>query len=181
MVSLKSKITKALVNYYLLNKGADLYVNELARTLELDPKNTYRKLIELEDQGVLLSRFSGQQKYYRLNKDYPLLKELRTIVDSTIGLPNIIRESLKSISAIKSAYIFGSFAKNELDEHSDIDILVIGEHKPLEVSKKTGALSKNFKRQFNAINMTSEEYDKKIKKGDPFLKNIFKSKIIKVV
>ena len=132
MVSLKSKITKALINYFLLNESAEAYVNELARFLEIDPKNTYRKLIELEQQGVLISRFSGKQKYYRLNRNYPLLKELKAIVSATIGLANIVNEKLKVISGIESAYIFGSYANDQLDEHSDIDILVIGSHKPLE-------------------------------------------------
>ena len=181
MVAIKSKVTKALINYYLLNKGAELYVNESARLLELDPKNTHRKLVELEEQGVLLSRFSGQQKYYRLNINYPLLKELRAIVDSTIGLPAMICENIKSIFGIKEAYIFGSFAKNELDEHSDIDILVIGTHRPFEVSKKMAALSKKLKREFNAINMSSKEYERKKYLKDPFLQNIFASKIIKVL
>ena len=181
MVSLKSKITRVLVTYFLLNDGVELYINEMARLFELDPKNTHKKLVDLERQGLLLSRFSGKQKYYRLNNDYPLLNELRTIFNSTIGLHDMIAQKFKHIDGIKLAYIIGSFAKNQLDEHSDIDLLVVGEHDSTEVSKVTVKLGRKFKRQFNAVNMTSDEYKKKQKAGDAFLKGVLNGKLIKVV
>ncbi|MCX5667712.1 MAG: hypothetical protein NTY34_05330 [Candidatus Omnitrophica bacterium] len=40
MISLRSKVAIKLLDYYFLNPEAQVYINELARILELDPKNT---------------------------------------------------------------------------------------------------------------------------------------------
>ena len=48
MISLRSKVAVKLLDYYFLNPEAQHYINELARILELDPKNTETKLKEFE-------------------------------------------------------------------------------------------------------------------------------------
>jgi len=63
MISLRSKITIKLLDYYFLNPNAQVYINELARILEIDPKNTETKLKELEMEGLFKSEFRGKQRY----------------------------------------------------------------------------------------------------------------------
>ncbi|MFH1710456.1 MAG: winged helix-turn-helix domain-containing protein [bacterium] len=86
MVSLRSKITIKLLNYYFLNKGASNYINELAKILEVDPKNLYRKLNELEKEGLFESEFRGKQRYYRLSRNFPLLEQYKDIFEQTCGI-----------------------------------------------------------------------------------------------
>ncbi len=52
MVQWRSKITRALLDYFLLQEGPPLHINELARQLHLDSGNLTRKLKELEMEGV---------------------------------------------------------------------------------------------------------------------------------
>ena len=80
MISLRSKVTIKILNYFFINPDARHYINELARILNLDPKNVDTKLKELEKEGLLKSEFSGKQRYFYLSKKYPLLKEYRQIV-----------------------------------------------------------------------------------------------------
>ena len=49
-----------------------------------DLKQRIRK--ELEEEGVLESSKRGNQKYYFLNKKYPLLKEVKKIFELKYGL-----------------------------------------------------------------------------------------------
>ena len=79
MFNLNSTITNRVLRFFFINSGEKGYVNELARILEVDPGNLSRKLKELESEGVLISEFSGKQRYYYLNKKYPLLKETKKI------------------------------------------------------------------------------------------------------
>jgi len=53
MISLRSEITRKLLNYFFLNPEASLYVNELARKLGLDKRNLVKKMKELEKEGLL--------------------------------------------------------------------------------------------------------------------------------
>ena len=86
MLLLSSKITKSLLSYYFLHEDGSLYVNEIVRRLGVDKRNLVKKLREFEKEGILASEQKGNQKYYSLNKKYPLYKEYKKIVMKTIGL-----------------------------------------------------------------------------------------------
>ena len=79
----------------------------------------------LERDGLFLSEVSGRQKYFRLNRKYPLFSEVRNIVAKTIGALAIIRQSLEKIDGIEEAYLYGSFARNQQQGndrcHAEID------------------------------------------------------------
>jgi len=77
MFNLNSKIANKILRYFFINPSRKNYINELARILEADPGNLSRKLQELENEGILNSEFSGEQRYYFINKKYPLLKETK--------------------------------------------------------------------------------------------------------
>ena len=56
MISLRSEITKKLLNYFFINPQESLYVNELSSKLQLDKRNLVKKLKELEEVGILKSQ-----------------------------------------------------------------------------------------------------------------------------
>jgi len=56
MISLRSKITQKVLNFYFLNPHESLYVNELSRRFALDKRNLVKKLRELELAGLLAER-----------------------------------------------------------------------------------------------------------------------------
>jgi Fic family protein len=85
MLGFRSKVTIKILNYYFLNPQKSHYVNELARILIVDPANLFRKLKELEREGVLVSEMKGNQRYFSLNKNYPLLKELKKLLSCIYG------------------------------------------------------------------------------------------------
>src|ERR1700691_2861687 len=80
----------------------------------------------LERNGLFRSEVIGRQKYFQLNREYPLFDEVRKIVAKTVGAAPLITQTLKRIEGIDEAYLYGSFASNQQDAASDIDVLVIG-------------------------------------------------------
>ena len=72
MISLISKITRELLNYFFVNPHEGLYVNELAIKLMLDKRNLVKKLRELEKEGILKSQKRGNLKLYSININFPL-------------------------------------------------------------------------------------------------------------
>src|SRR3990167_3031588 len=143
MISLRSKVAVKLLDYYFLNPDAQRYINELARILELDPKNTETKLKEFEKTGIFKSEFRGKERYFFLTKDSPLLEHYRQIFLKTYGIEKRLKNMLRDIKGIKEAYIFGSYAANKMDSSSDIDILAIGSHSVLELQKVIAKLQKD--------------------------------------
>lgn len=179
MLSLKSQITQKVLNYFFINPTAKCYINELAKILEVDPKNLLRKLNELESQGLFVSEFSGRQKYYYLNKSFSLLKLYKEIFLKTLGIENILRKIVNSDKKIIEAYIFGSYAADKIDKISDIDLLIIGNHSSIDIINKINKVQKEIGREINIINLSPDEFKKK-RQSDNLLINIFLNKIIKL-
>ena len=180
MLLFKSKITQRVLNYYFVNSDKKHYINELARILKVDPKNLFRKLQELEEEGLLLSEVLGRQKYYFLNNSFYLLKEYKVIFNKTFGLEGLLQKIVSSNNDISEAYIFGSYAKNKMDSFSDIDVLLVGNFSSIEMTKKISQIEKTIGREINLLSFSSEEYSKRKNKKDDLINNILKDKIIKL-
>jgi predicted nucleotidyltransferase len=181
MISLRSKVTIKLLDYYFLNPEAQVYINELARILELDPKNTETKLKELEKEGLLKSEFRGKQRYFFLSKDNPVLDHYRQIFLKTHGIEKRLKDVIGNIKGLREAYLFGSYASNKMDSSSDIDLLAIGAHSVLELQRIIAKFQKDTGREFNVINLSTKEFEKKKKNKDPFINSVFKTKTIRLV
>lgn len=181
MISLKSEITQKVLNYFFLNPQRSLYVNELARKLSLDKRNLIKKIRELEKEGILVSEQRGNLKLYSINGKFPLYKEYKSIILKTFGFEAKLQTLLETIPGIDFAYIYGSYAGDKMDAHSDIDLLVVGRHKILILQKIISCLQKELDREINVVNMDKEEYLRRRKKKDPFIINIFKGNPIKII
>ncbi len=181
MLKLQSKIEIKVLGYFIINPHAQKYINDLAKILELDPANLHKKLKAMESEGILSSEMDGKQKYYHLNKDYPLLKEVIKIYKAKYGLEIVLAQKLKNLKGLKEAYIFGSYAENNLEEGSDIDLLLIGKHSSLEAIKRIHKLQNILEREINIVDLTEKEFEKKKKEKNEFIANIFNGAVIKII
>ncbi len=180
MINLKSKIANVVLGYFILHEGSEMFINEMARKFNLDSGNLTRKLVEFEREGILKSRLSGKQKYYSINKSFPLLKEYKKIIQKTVGFEYILKESLSDLKGIEKVVLFGSYAEDRMDLLSDIDLLVVGNHSTIELQKRIADIQKKVDREINVISYGVNEYNKK-KKSDPLLKNILKKNKINII
>jgi predicted nucleotidyltransferase len=70
----------------------------------------------------------GNQKHYRANLKAPIFKELRGLVEKTVGLAETVRRALEPYAnSIESAFVYGSVARQADSAHSDVDLMVIGD------------------------------------------------------
>lgn len=181
MFNLHSKIANKTLRYFFINPRQKNYINELARILKVDPGNLSRKLEEMEKEGILSSEFSGKQRYYFINKKYPLLKEAKKAFELKYGLGDLIAADLKKVKGIKEAYIFGSYAKGDFESESDIDVLIIGDHPVMEATKALLPIQERIRREINVVDLTEEEFAKRKKNKDEFIRDIFNGKAIKIL
>jgi len=181
MISFKSQITQKVLNYFFLNPQVKMYIRELARVLELDPKNLDTKLKELETEGVLKSEFLGKQRYFSLASGSPLIKTYKELLAQTSGLEARLRVALKKVHGLREVYIYGSYAKNTMDAGSDIDILAVGEQSAILVQKAIRSIQKSSGREINVVNITESELEHKKRGKNPFISNVFRGKTIKLL
>ena len=185
MFNFRSKIAVKILGYYFLNPSKRHYINELAKILEADAGNLFRKLRNLEHEGILSSEAIGNQRYFFLNKRYPLLKELKKAyeIESSQAVGSVAKEVEKDLAIInenmallkknygvKKIGIFGSVAAGRQNKNSDVDVLV-------ELSKPMGFfrfieledfLTKNLNRKVDLVSRRA-------------LKPVIKSQILKEV
>ncbi len=157
MLNLQSKVRQRLLRYYFTNPAAHLHVRDLAQRLDVDPSNLSKELRHLENEGLFSSEISGRQKYFRLNRKYPLLAEVHRIVEKTIGTTPLLAEALGRIDGIQEAYLYGSFARNQQDVASDIDVIVIGNPKGDLLAEAIRALERQLGREINYTVLSRKE------------------------
>jgi predicted nucleotidyltransferase len=181
MIPLRSAITKKILNYFFVNPHESLYVNELSRKLELDKRNLVKKVRELEREGILIHQARGNLKLYSINTRYPLYNEFRKIIMSTVGVEDQLRRLLGKTGGVTEAYIYGSYAKDAMNAHSDIDVLVVGNLNGIAIQKSIGKMQHSFDREMNVTVMDPSDFKRRVKQKDPFISGIFKQKLIKVI
>ena len=173
MLSFRSKARQRLLAYYFTNPTARHHLRDLAHRLSIDPSNLSRELRRLERDGLFRAEVSGRQKYFRLNREYPLFNEVRSIVSKTIGAPPLIAQSVKKIAGVEEAYLYGSFARNQQDAASDIDLLVIGTPRGETMAEAMGKLERQLGREINYTVLSRDEFDSRRTRKDAFLEGVW--------
>ena len=181
MFSLKSKITREILNFFFINPAESLYINELCRKLNLDKRNLVKKIRELEKEGILTSQARGNLKLYSINRSYPLYKEYKSILLKSFGFENKLKQITQEIDGIKRAYIYGSYAREKMGGHSDIDLLIVGNHNILLLQRKLNNLQRTIDREINTVNMDDRDFNRRVKNKDAFISEILKRKHIQLI
>ncbi|MDP1695915.1 MAG: nucleotidyltransferase domain-containing protein [archaeon] len=117
-------IKKIISEYFFVNPTAKLRVREIERALRLPLPSVIRYCKELEKESILTIIKTGSVNFYAANRGsekYLLEKKLDNIKRIyKSGLIEHIKQELSNPAIV----IFGSFAKGEDTEESDIDLYI---------------------------------------------------------
>ena len=174
----RSRLREGLLNLYFTNPNKKFYLRELERILDFSVANIRRELIKLKKIGLFRIENRGNLTYYYLNKSFPLFQELKSIISKTSGAPRILKESLKKVKGIKCAFIYGSFAKGEEKEASDIDLFIIGKVDEGKLIDEANKLEKKLQREINFTLYEKGDFEQKKKEANPFILEVIKERKI---
>lgn len=150
---------RRLLGLLLMHPGQSFHVREIARLTGADAGNAHRALRRLEQAGLLTAVRVGNQVHYQANRESPIFPELQGIVRKTVGLADVLRETLEPLSArIEQAFVFGSIARGEEGPRSDVDLMVVGSVTFDEVVGVIYPLYERLGREVNSIVLTPEEF-----------------------
>ena len=171
-----SKTKRSLLRLFLTNPERRFYTREIAK-ITGEPLNAVRRdLGYLEKAGLLRSHKEGNLKYFEVVKEFPFYPELKKIIYSTIALGDYLRDRLKDSESIELAFIYGSVARNEETEKSDIDLFVVGEIEEEELHGLVLDIEKGIGREINYTLMTKKEFNERKGRSEPFLKRVMREK-----
>jgi predicted nucleotidyltransferase len=174
----KSKLREELLALYFTNPKKKYYLRELERILGFSVGNIRRELIKLESMGLFLSENKGNLVYYYLNQSFSLFKELKSIIFKTSGISKMLQNVLGKFNDIHQAFIYGSFAREEEREDSDIDLLIIGNVDEDKLIEVVNQLERKLQREINYAIYEKKDFKKKKEEGNPFILDIIKEKKI---
>ena len=118
-----------ILKYFAMHPGSEVYVNEISEKLGISRGMCSRALRDLRAYGILKKRESGKEHFYRLEENY-LTRELKRFVflfhlyDS--GFVDFILFQMPDVGYI---VLYGSHARGDFNEDSDVDVLIIGPNK----------------------------------------------------
>jgi predicted nucleotidyltransferase len=181
MLSLRSSLRRKLLAHLYSNRAARFYVRQMAAIIEVDPTNLSRELARLEKEGFLHSELEGRQRYYRINPRYPYLKPIFTMLRGSVGMVPTLAATLKHVEGIESAYLYGSFAKNEADTSSDIDLLIVGQPDQAALASEIKRTEKTLGREINYTVLKPRELEQKLKARDTFITDVWRGKRVALI
>ncbi len=79
-IFITSRVRRKIVVVYAKYPDFRTHVRGLAKLIKEDPGNIQRELKRLEKVGFLISEKHGNTKIYSTNKQFPIFKELQSIV-----------------------------------------------------------------------------------------------------
>jgi predicted nucleotidyltransferase len=115
----------------------DFIVNQLDWGANVDPSfkdNHYLESVPVADtrkegfmdRWIVYGKINGKQ-YFTANRSFFLYDELQKIVLKSEGVARVLREHLAQAPAVRCMFIYGSFARGEAAEKSDIDLFIVGD------------------------------------------------------
>ncbi len=165
-----------LLRIFFTNPDKFFYMHEIGRIVKKKPGVFQRTLNNMHAEGIVKSEYRANARYFKINRQYPLYKELKGIVFKTVGVVGSLKKILQGLGSVEFAFIYGSFAKAKENSTSDIDLAIIGSMDEDALIKKLDKLEESLQREINYKLYSLEEFKQQLRQKDPFVLEILKDK-----
>jgi len=163
----------------LLHPDESFHLREIARITNTQPGTLRRELALLADAGVIKREKIGNQAHYQANPACPIYEDLRGILRRTAGVADVLKGALQPLSEkIVAAFVYGSVARGDERAGSDLDLMVIGEVKLVELVEALTKAAETLRREINPNVYSRREFRTRLTAGEPFLRRVMDDKKI---
>src|ERR1700733_12703952 len=159
--ALLPKTRQGILAAMLVRPEKTWYVSELARRMGVPSSSLQRELKDLTSAGILKTHRQGRMAYYQANTESPVFPDLRGLLLKTAGLVDIMADALKPLcTKIPLAFVYGSIASGQERSDSDIDLMVVGDISPVDLSVPLRHARELLGREINPTVYSSAEFAK---------------------
>jgi len=176
-VALFGKVRRSVLGLLFGRADEALHLREIVRRTGCGVGAVQREVRRLSAAGILRLTRRGNQALYQPDPACPLFPELKSLMVKTAGVADVLRRALATVAqartgAIRVAFLFGSLAAGEERGDSDVDVFVVGDVAPAEVSAALYPLHVRLRREVNAVVYPPAELAEKLSRGNPFLDRV---------
>jgi predicted nucleotidyltransferase len=166
---LGNKSTINVLQYFLERPTGKSYLAQLAKEIKLSKGSIIKALENLRKAAFLREERIGKTILYSLDNSNSEVRELKKLL--------AISQALEALASFRNAefeaYLYGSAARGDNDEKSDIDILIIADKK-----EKAGSLLSTIKSEkIKPMMLTRIDYAMLARKDAPLYERIEKDRI----
>ncbi len=153
----------------IIRERGEFTLRETARKLNISSSTTKRMLDYLLAKDIVEKRQRGKNHLFKIKQHY-LARQIKILYSlSEIRSSGIVEELLEKRPEILSIILYGSVARGDDDDRSDIDILVIT-RKESELPELTG--EQRINREVSFLHYTYTEWKKKAEKDRVFYQQV---------
>ena len=159
------------------------HLSELRRLTGLGSASLQRELNRLAEAGLVRTERVGNLRRFQANEKSPVYAEIVGLTRKTLGIEPMLREALQPlVPDLKTAWIYGSVAKETETAKSDIDVMLVGEKLTLaKVLKSLLPLEPQLGRKVNPTLYTPTEFKRRRAERDSFVNRVLAQPILPVI
>ena len=171
----KSKVK--IIREMMESEGREYCLEDLVKATEQSFGTVHPSLKSLVDTRMVLVRKIGKSKLYSINTRHILYGRIRELIlEERTGYLTVAKEfsdGLKKTN-VKNIILFGSVARGDFSERSDIDILIVYSRKKPEddVIERVEALLDKYDIVIVPVYLSTKEARDRLRKSDPFILNV---------
>lgn len=178
---ISSKARVEIMKLFLFNPHDSYYQSQVSSLTHQPIRAVQRELERLVGIGLITKSTQGNRYYYKANTECSIFHELKSIFFKTVGLPGILKARLSNKEDVRIAFIYGSYAKDQENLVSDIDLMVIGKVSSRKLSSIIAEAKKKLGREINYVIFTEDEFRQKVKRNDHFVSLVLRETKIFIV
>ena len=138
-----------VLKVFLYSPLEDFRLRELARLSKISPPSVMNYLKELEKEEFIIFQNRRGIPFYKANFDGEKFREFKKISIlfevNNCGLIEFLWDKLSPEAII----LYGSYARGEATEKSDLDLFIVGKENDIDISKYEKYLGMNIHLMFN--------------------------------
>lgn len=148
---------------------------EIQRRTGLTPRSLQTELSRLEKLGMVQRRTEGRLVRYELNEGNPRWRALRALIRELADPVDVVRNALADVPGIAAAFVFGSFARGDTREDSDVDVFILDDGVPeRQRARRTIDAEILLGREVSVVQMTPDELARRIERGSSSIRSVFR-------
>lgn len=158
---------------FLAHPRASFYKKELARKLDMSPSAVVRAVEYFEGEGLLVKEIRGREHFFTLNLQNCVVPPLKKAYGLALVMSSRPEQAFLDVDPeLISIALYGSYARGDFDERSDIDFLVLTHTDKLKLMPALHSIEDNLGIEANITTFRLSEWKSLADSGDAFYKNV---------
>ncbi|HEU0302124.1 MAG TPA: nucleotidyltransferase domain-containing protein [Longimicrobium sp.] len=146
---------------------------EIQRRTGLTPRSLQTELARLESLGVVRRRPDGRLVRYELVEGNARWRALRALIRELADPVDVLLNALSDVPGIAAAFIFGSIARGDAREDSDVDVFIVDDGTSHDQrARRTIEAEILLGREVSVIQMTRDDLAQRMASGSSFVRNV---------